>query len=167
MKVFTTTEEVFNRSVLGRMRNAFASAMNKNDKMPRFIIIAPEVDLLRCINFDKPGISIILGRCLQWLADEIYSEVTNRRLKLPARAVKAMYPQIFWVALPNHTNFSDNQRRFKFNQALQKIVPLYNGMKMLQLRRRWAFHDGSHKSTGRRWMKLLVSGRMGRENFLP
>ena len=46
-----TSDHLLNRSVLGRVRNAFITGLNKHDKLPKYVIISMDEDFLRCINF--------------------------------------------------------------------------------------------------------------------
>ena len=143
VKVFTGYENRFNRSVLGHLHNAFVAALNANGKLPKMILVVIEDDIIKCVNFDKAGISQVFGRCVQWLADEIRTAIHKHKADLPGKCKKNLYPQVFWVAIPSHLNFLNNHTRFKFNQSLETVLLLYNEMKVLKLQRRWQFNDTS------------------------
>ena len=143
-----STDDLLNRSVLGRLRNAFVAGISRFELLPKFIIVAIEYEFLNCIRFDRAGLSVVLGRCVQWLADEINNTINLRKSQLPTRSKKLGYPQVFWVLMPNHANFLNNAIRFKFNQALDTVLPLYNGMRSLKLCQRWMYHDNSVYRSG-------------------
>ena len=111
-------------------------------------MVVLEDDLLRCIKFSKPGVSEIYGRDLKWLVTEYHEAIMRKKEFLPKKAIKFMYPQIFWVTLPQHKYFSDNMLRHKFNQCLESVVTLHKEMKVLRMKRRWRYEDGSVNPNG-------------------
>ena len=148
VKIFTTTDQQLNRSALGRLCNNMATAINSNSPLPKYILVVIEDNLIRCVNYCKPGVSLIFGRIIQWLADQYHSMLIDRKNALPAKCVKDLWPQIFWVGLPYHQSFRNGQTRFKFNQSLDNVIPLYNEMRVLKIRRRWNYNDSSVSRIG-------------------
>ena len=63
--------------------------------------------------------------------------------------MKNMFPQLFWIALPYHQNFSNAADRFKLNQTLDTVIPLYNEMRVIKIRRRWQYDDTSVSRIGK------------------
>ena len=120
---YTNDDDSVVRSVLGRLRNALAIALNENDKLPKYILIVLDTDLMKCIKFSKPGLSELYGSTLKWLFNEFHAAIVTRKNQLPAKAKKYMYPQMFVVNVPQHKNFSDNQNRHRFNQCI--VFSLY------------------------------------------
>ena len=145
---FCKNDDTVNRSVLGRIRNAVASAVNSTQKFPKYIILAVDDDIIRCVKFDRQGLSIIFGTCVQWLADEVHALIHEKKDMLLPKEKRAFYPQVFWVLLPYHQNMKNNNVQFKFNQSIEKIVPLYQDMKVLKIRRKWNYGDGSVSPLG-------------------
>ena len=109
MLVFTTDDDHTVKSTLGRIRNALAMAINENDKFPKYIIVVIDADILDVIHFSKPGIAKLLNQTLTWLIDEFHACISDRKASLPEKAKKYMYPQVFWITLPQHKFFTDNQ----------------------------------------------------------
>ena len=122
------------RSLIGRLRNIMVTALNDNVKLPKYIILVIEDDIIRCVNFDKPGVSTVFRIGLKWLADELHDLVINGKKVLPHKAKKFAYPQIFWVTIEQHHRFSNNMIRHKFNQSLETVVNLHPEMKVLKIR---------------------------------
>lgn len=56
------------RSILRRLQNTLAVALNKFNKLPKYILLIIENNLLKCINFKKLGITELIGVILNWLA---------------------------------------------------------------------------------------------------
>ena len=117
IEVFTSKSLDAMRSSLGHLRNILGTALKEHCLLPKYIIVVLEDDIMRCVNFPRPGISEIFGQCLKWLADEYHDMITTRKNVLPPKSHKYLYPQMFWVALPQHHNFNDNTLRYKFNQC--------------------------------------------------
>ena len=61
-----------NDDTMARIVNSVINKLNEPiRKLPRFIIIIPDRDLLRHINYLGYGISHILGSCLNWIIKKI------------------------------------------------------------------------------------------------
>ena len=151
VKLFANSANVSHmRSTLGRIRNIFTTALQpqNSDKLPKYILLVIENDLIRCVNFNKPGVSEIYGRILHWLASEIHEIIGTRRDALPQRAKKFGYPMVFWISLPYHQNFVNRVNRHKFNQAMDTVTALYPEMKSLHIRRIWSNVDTSVSRIG-------------------
>ena len=148
IKLFANSSGSNNRSILGRVRNTLAAAMNKHDKMPKYILIVLDDNLIDVVKYTKPGVSEIFGRSLKWLAAEVHEAITDRKEELPKKAKKYLFPQVFWVALPQHKNFDNNQLRFKFNNCMESVVGQHKEMKMLKIKRRWNYEDNSVNNLG-------------------
>ena len=147
VEVFASRGSDASRSVLSRIRNILITALEEHDKFPKYILYVIEEDLMRCINFNKPGITEIYGNILKWLTGQVHDIVLKRKNDLPLRAKKYLYPQIFWVDLPHHS-ILNNIQRLKFNQCLESVVAVYNEMKVLHIRRHWSYDDLSLVSGG-------------------
>ena len=53
------------KNVLANIRNQLVKAMNEHkERLPRLLIIFPEDDILKFINFYTYGVSTITGKCL-------------------------------------------------------------------------------------------------------
>ena len=122
---------------MGRIRNTLAYGLSKNHKLPKYIFLCLEDSLLSCIDFTKPGVSELYGRDINWLATEFKDMIEQRKKHLLPKAKKFLYPQLFWILLPHHGNFSDNQLRDKFNTCIEAVVAQYREMKILKLKKHW------------------------------
>ena len=79
------------KSVLGRLRNALAVALNENDKLPKYILLVLETDLMQCVNFNKPGLTEIYGRVLHWLLDDYHNAIAARKQIRPVNSCIRSY----------------------------------------------------------------------------
>ena len=148
VKAYGGADNLRNRSVLGRLHNALVNALIEDRPLPKYMLVVIDDDILRCVKFNRQGLSMVFGRCIQWLADEMHTMIVQLKEKLPNKAKKASYPLLFWVALPYHCCFPNNNIQFKFNQSMEKVVPLYENMKILKIRRRWNYVDDSVSPLG-------------------
>ena len=138
---YTNNNDNVVKSALGRMRNAMVIALNENNKLPKYVLVVMENDIIRCIKFNKPGLIDIYGAALHWLLNEYHEAIIARKGMLPPKAVKYMYPQVFIVALPQHKNFKENQNRYCFNQCIEELAKNYKEFKVLRMKRRWTYED--------------------------
>ena len=59
------------RNVMARMINALTKGINESKFLPRMIVMIPDCDILKTINFFSFSISLILGKCLNWLINSV------------------------------------------------------------------------------------------------
>ena len=127
------------RTVLGRIRNAIVYALNKFDKLLKYILLVMDDDIIHCVNFNKPGCSEIFGRDLNWLANKFHDVIFTRKNDLPKKARRYLFPQVFWVLLPIHKDLETNQMRVRFNQCVEAVVECHKEMKPLKIHRHWDY----------------------------
>ena len=126
--------KAINNNILSRIRNAFVMAINKEVLLPMAVIIVLENDILNAANHYKPGIYLLCGKVLEWLANQFHRIITSHKEHLPSKAQKFKYPTVLWVTAPNHDNLSNiNSFRDKFNTSLTNICGLYREMSVLNL----------------------------------
>ena len=125
------------RSVLGRLHNTLAYALNKIQKLPKYVLLVLEDSIIPCVDFDKPGVSELYGCDINWLVTEFKEMIDQRKKYLPPKAKRFLYPQLFWVLLPPHRQFQDSALRVKFNTCVEAVVAQYREMKILKLRKHW------------------------------
>ena len=100
------------------------------------MVIIMDVDITEYLDFTSYGIASILGSMLEWLIKEINYAIATRVKQLPKKAIKADYPQIYWVAAPIHMNFHQqmNKARKKFNLCLHSIIKQTDNMHVIKLK---------------------------------
>ena len=145
---FCPGNEFLNGNILGRLRNAMATAINKQSLMPRAVIFVIENDILEAINHYKPGISHLLGKSIEWLMNQIHRMVVTHKEILPSKSRKFKYPAILWCLLPQHEQWSEmGEYRAKFNFCLKNTASIFREMGILQLD--WDEADPSYFTMGR------------------
>ena len=141
-----------NNNVLSRVVNTAAEAINKNIKLPKFIVVVLDTDLIEYLNYKNYGVSGMLGSWLEYLAKELDNMIRVRLEQLPDKARRSGEPFVYWASLPIHANFGDdNHVRSKFNVCLDSVVRMYGGtMRVMKLIEHWKKDDSNLVSlTGR------------------
>ena len=133
------------RSVLSRVRNCLVYGLNNNYLLPKAIVLVIDNDIIKNVEFEGYGISVLLGKILQWLASEIVKLIAAYKDKMPEKAKKEFFPQILWIEPPLHKNFgkSENFRRKKFASCIQSVSKSFQMMTVLQLRKIWDYDDSN------------------------
>ena len=155
----TVQQVTKHQELSGQYRNTIVDAINKDISWPKGIILIFENDVLNALNHFKPGVSLLSGRCLEWLANQLHRMVVSQKEKLPSKARKFKYPTILWTLLPLHSSWSRaiSEARGKFNNCIKNTVSLFREMDTLEIED-WDTSD----------MKLLNKNKMtatGLNNF--
>ena len=131
---FCLGTDKLNTSILSRLRNAFVKAVNTQVTFPKAIVIILEQDFLNEIDHFKPGISLILGKVMEHLANKFHRLVTSHKERLPSKARKFKYPTILWALLPEHYDWKEsNESRAKLNKCIINTTSLFREMSTLTL----------------------------------
>ena len=126
-------------NVISRIRNALVDALNERLKLPKIILVVVDDDMIIDTKHPKSGISLILGKNLEYLLGEMFRLITTRKDQVAQKCKKAKEPQIIWIKAPNHINLYDGTNRKKFNNCLEASLPFYTDMCYLKLKDRWDF----------------------------
>ena len=116
------------------------AALNKHWKLPKYIAIVLDDDIINYVKFRGCGSAQMYGELLERLVQDINEHIRIRLTQLPKKAVKKDYPHIYWVALPQHQNL-DNETRSKFNNTLESILKLYPSMRLAKIKDNWQTRD--------------------------
>ena len=134
---FCPGTEFLNGNILSRLRNALVAGINKQVLLPKAIIFVIENDILTALKHFKPGISLMIGKSLEWIMNQIHRIIITHKEKMPSKSRKFKYPTILWCSLPNHQYWIDNnmtEYRAKFNFALKATTSIFREMDVLELK---------------------------------
>ena len=120
-------------NIVRRLKSSLATALNTNWKLPKYIVVILEADIIEYMDYTNFGISSIYGDILEAIIKEFMELITTRIEQLPTRARRPFYPFLYWAALPMHKNL-DNHTRSKFNLTLDSILKLYPNMRMAHIK---------------------------------
>ena len=123
------------KNITANIRNRVVEGINKEVVLPKVIILVFENDMLNSFKHFLPGLSLLSGRCLEWLANQLHRIVVAHKEKLPSKSRKFKYPTILWTMLPPHYDWSKSVResREKFNTCIKNTVSLFREMEVLEL----------------------------------
>ena len=117
-----------NKATLSNILNSLIKGLNEEKVLPQHILMIPDWDILKLINYYGYGISGIIGCCLNWLISEINRAIEGRKdhvwCKRPG-AVLQNEPKILWVKVLDRPMSQPDQlfsARGKFNTILQDIT---------------------------------------------
>ena len=116
------------KHTLASILNALCKAFNEVIRLPRYIIVTPDWDILKLIKYVGFGISGIIGHCLHWLLLEFDRIIECRKDAIRRRrpsAVSPFKPKVIWVKMLDRP-LSQPDRIFtvrsKFNSILEDVV---------------------------------------------
>ena len=135
-------------NIFSRLRNALVEGINEQITFPKAIIMIIDDDILDEIDHYKEGISVILGRVLEWLGNQFHRIITAHKEKLPSKARKFKFPMVLWCYIPLHDIYGHyNDFKEKYNRVVKNVTSLFREMDFLILES-WDRKDLSYFSQG-------------------
>ena len=124
---FTPNPQSFMKNVLTKLVNCVIKALNDTNKLPRIILIVPDSDLLRYIDYDDHGIKEVTKGAVEWITTQIVRAVDAKKDFLMRRkpgAVIASEPKIIWVKMIDRVNGRSSllALRSKYNEAMEDVL---------------------------------------------
>ena len=127
------------RNMLNRLRSSLIQGINDQSKLPKFIIVILDDDIIEYIGYTGQGSSALMGKCIEWISNEFENLVEMTKKSLPPKAVKEGYPQFYWVAPPHHKNFHDNGARTKLTNVLEISCKSAKNMRLIRMKEIWQY----------------------------
>ena len=145
--------------------NQVVKALNEigqNKRMPRFIIVIPDRDILRYINYLGFGISHLIGTCLESIIRKINNHIESRKDNLRKKkpgALRANEPKVIWTKTFTRPNMSGSlfSAVEKFNKILEEIMATHKNHLILDVNKKM-----EHASNFNRGSYL---NNLGKDNF--
>ena len=101
-------------------------------------------EIISSLNYENYGVSTLYGNLLEWLIKAVHEAVEETKAKLPPKAVKKGFPQLYWCPAFSHKRFGRQLNlRNKYNLCLTSILKLYPSMRLMQFKKIWDFDDDS------------------------
>ena len=130
-----------NANIISRLLNTLAQAINERKKLPRYVVVILDNDLIKFLDYAEFGIASIFREGLEFLMEQFQQMFTDKKDLLPAKAVIPNFPCIYWVTAPRHKYFKDNPSHTKFNQALESVVKLLPNMRLVKMKEIWNYDN--------------------------
>ena len=133
------------KNILVRLQNTFASAVNKNSLLPKYIAVVLDEDIIDYLGYQDTGMSQIIGGMLHWILKQFKEIIQKRKDQLPVKSKRDTEPCVYWCLAPLHVNFSDkkNEARKKWNFCLESLLKGHSDMRVIKLKEVWNFNDKS------------------------
>ena len=116
-------------SVPGRMVNCLIKAIHDKEcvRIPRFVVVIPDWDILRYFNHNTFGIEKITEETIEWMMSEMVKAVEDKReqlFKIKPGAVISTEPKYVWIKMMQHMAQYDKVLtvRAKYNNTLESIL---------------------------------------------
>ena len=133
-----------NTNVLSRLQNTIAATINGQNWLPDFMVIILDADLIDYLSYKSYGVSSIIGEWVDWLFKDVHCMLSQKFNSLPAKAKTRNMTQVYWVAAPNHVNFTDDdwEVRHKFNNCMEAVANTFgNEMRIVKLKEHWDYKN--------------------------
>ena len=125
-----------NSNMLSRIVNSYAYALNeiKLFKLPKFIVVVLDDDLIQYLGFVGKGTTRCYGEWLEYIVKNMLDMTKIRLASLPKKAVKAGYPQLYFVILPHHALFTDNKARTRVTNAMEIVCKEFTEVRIIRMK---------------------------------
>ena len=128
------------QNIVRRIKNSLVAGLNKHWKLPKYLVILLDADIIDFLCYTNIGIAGFYGEIVESVIKCIREVISMRKESLPTKAVKQDFPYIYWVSLPQHRNF-DNKPRSKFNLTMDSIIKLHPDMRLILIKEHWDYNN--------------------------
>ena len=126
-----------NTNLLSRMRNSLVHLINKYGRLPKFIVVIPEADIIDDICYTDFGVSTAYGKAIDWLLNEFNRIITAFKDKLPEKCRNVDEPHFIWIQTTRHVNYIDDEARGKFNNVMRVLASTQPNTAVYFLQQLW------------------------------
>ena len=105
-------------------------ALNDCAKLPRFILVVPDLDLLQYLNYFSYGVEDAVFDLITWVVSEMKQAAEDKKdqlFKFLPGAIKNTEPKFVWVKMLKRMKSTDKifTVRGKYNDTLEKLLADY------------------------------------------
>ena len=120
------------RSLMARVINSIIEGLNSKERLPKYVLILLDKDLIESLDYFVFGISEALDDCVSWLVKQVNKlfEIRCEDLcsKKPGALSTATERRVIWLAMLHRNLVADNRmkqiynKKSKFNRALEEAI---------------------------------------------
>ena len=131
-----------NQEVITRLLNSFIEGLNSKKYLPRYVIMCPDLDIVKGTEFDY-GANIIFKTTLRCLFDQLNKVINGRRMDLtfkrPVAMSSSFEPRLIWIKMIGRPDYNDKAMktsmilRPKFNKVLDELVSKERHMHIMNI----------------------------------
>ena len=126
-----------NRNAVSRLRNCVVNCYNATQKIPKWIVIIVENDLIKFLKYTEYAVTDAYEAVLNWIFDELKEVRDEIRKRLPFKTKKNGWPYYLWIEPTMHKSYSDLVQRRAFLESLRKVSSGHNESITLPLQQGW------------------------------
>ena len=115
-----------NSNMISRLINSFAYGLNNNFKVPKYIVLLMDDDLIQYLGFIGKGTTRCYGEWLEYIVKTMLEMIKIRLASLPKKALKFGYPQIYLVSPPKYILFEDNKACTRLINAMEAMCRVFS-----------------------------------------
>ena len=122
VRAYYNKNQFSQENALARLYNALVKGINDNAKLPRIILVIPGVEFFNSINHKDYGVSLMIGKCIDWYLTNFQREIRTRKMDIYQKrigAVEHLEPKVIWVKMLIEGNRSSTLID-KFNAILEQ-----------------------------------------------
>ena len=127
-----------NKSAVSRLRNCVVNCYNTTQKIPKWIVIIIENDLIKFLKYTEFAVTDAYEEILNWIFNELKDIRDEIRKQLPFKAKKGGWPYYLWIEPTKHKSYSDLEQREVFVNTLRKVSSSHNESITLPLQQGWS-----------------------------
>ena len=113
-----------NSSILVNMVNSLVHTLNENNKMPKYILVIPDSNVVNYVWKYKTGTSLMSGTAIDWIASQMANAVLCKKeflRKIKPGAVVHFKPKFIWIKMLDVPSI-DGSITHKFNTCLDEVL---------------------------------------------
>ena len=120
------------QSVMAKIVNPVVEGLNSKERLPKYVLILVDKDLIENLNYFEYGIADVLDDCMLWFVHEINKifelKHEDLQLKKPGTLSTATEPRVIWTTMITRPTIDDQyyhniySKKGKFNKAIEKAV---------------------------------------------
>ena len=130
-----------NQNMISRIVNSFAYGINKGGKLPRYMVLVFDDDLIDFLAYEGYGVASMYGLWIEKLIKTLNDMCQDIWSSMPSKSRRNDYPMIYWVSPPHHANFKNNQARTKFNACLDVALKVEPNMRTIKMKEIWDYEN--------------------------
>ena len=134
VKCFTSNPLSHVCLLLARLVNNVIKALNNKEcvLLPRFIVIIPDWDILKFLDYNTYGVETVVTAVVKWAINEMGKAIEAKKdelFKIKPRSVIGSEPKIVWVKMLQRVDTGEKVLtvRGKYNIVLEKLLAERNG----------------------------------------
>ena len=127
VSAYYATPDALIKDVLARFYNALVSALNGSLKLPRILLVVPNEDRIKFVNFSLSGTCFVFSGVISWIVTNMNRAIEGKcdfLLRHHAGAVLVNESKVIWVKPFKCAYHSADQRVLinKFNMMLEEVL---------------------------------------------